>query len=143
MRRSGRTDHKRVIAIVLTAGALGGFMLSTSGDAAKTPTLSVTIRSGEGKVGPNSIAEGEVKCPGGYVATGGSVSLGANEPVYDGPSSSGRGWVGAAANFGSPETYSWAIDVVCARGRGVNVKVAKVNPRLKREAIEAAKERAR
>jgi hypothetical protein len=93
-------------------------------------------------VPPESIAEGTVRCPSGYVATGGSVSLGANDPVVDGVTANGRGWTGAAANFESfGQTYRFDVDVICARGTGVRVTTARVVTRatLKQEAREAAR----
>lgn len=79
-------------------------------------SLSTTIRTQSFEGLPESFAEGEVRCPDGMVAIGGSVSPGALIPVYDAPSEDGRGWEGAAYNSSTTTTFRMLVTVICTPG---------------------------
>ena len=66
---------------------------------------------------PQDFADGEVRCPDGMVATDGSVSPGALIPVFDAPSSDGRGWIGSAFNSDTTDTFRMDVFfVICTPG---------------------------
>jgi hypothetical protein len=81
-------------------------------------SLSTTIKSGVFSALPEDFADGEVRCPAGMTATGGSLSPGALIPVFDGPSSDGGGWVGSAYNVDTSSTFRMLIVVICTPGSG-------------------------
>ena len=59
-------------------------------------SLSTTVRSQDFAADGSGLARGEVRCPAGMVATGGTVSPGLLFTITDLPSSDGAGWVGEA-----------------------------------------------
>ncbi|HEX4805648.1 MAG TPA: hypothetical protein VFU94_07085 [Conexibacter sp.] len=79
-------------------------------------SLATTVLSQLFDVAPSSFGDAEVRCPGGMVATGGSLSSGALIPVFDAPSDDGGGWQATAYNTDSSTTYRMAITVVCTPG---------------------------
>lgn len=78
-------------------------------------SLTTTIRSAGVTVNANTIGRFELRCPDGMVALGGGVSPGANYVVLDGPSTDGKGWVGALQNVEATATRG-AIEVICTVG---------------------------
>jgi hypothetical protein len=78
-------------------------------------SLATTIRSQNFTADGAGSASGEVRCPDGMVAVGGSLSSGPNlYTVSDGPSGDGRGWVGEADfGFGGETMH---IAVICTPG---------------------------
>ena len=75
-------------------------------------SLSTTVRSQDFAASSN-FAEGEVRCPAGMVALGGTVSPGALFTVTDLPSSDGRGWVGEAVG---DDGDTMRVAVICTPG---------------------------
>jgi hypothetical protein len=61
-------------------------------------------------------ARGEVRCPDGMVATGGSVSTAPLVVIADLPSADGRGWTGEAVEFNGDTGSSMRIAVICTPG---------------------------
>jgi hypothetical protein len=84
-------------------------------------SLSTTVRSKDFPAPANDTVTGEVRCPDGMVATGGSVSPG--EPMYvvtDVPSADGRGWIGTARDISGTPGSLMHVVVICTPG-SVNV----------------------
>jgi hypothetical protein len=79
-------------------------------------SLSTRVLWGEFFAAPEDFADGEVRCPAGMVAIGGSVSLGGFVPVYDAPSDDGRGWVGVGYNPSTTDVFSIWVSVICTSG---------------------------
>jgi hypothetical protein len=80
-------------------------------------SLSTTVRSKDFPAAANDTVTGEVRCPDGMVATGGSVSPG--EPMYvvtDVPSTDGRGWVGTAHDISGTPGSLMHVVVICTPG---------------------------
>jgi hypothetical protein len=75
-------------------------------------SLSTTVRSADFTAVSNE-ARGEVRCPDGMVAVGGTVSPGDLFTITDLPSSDGRGWVGDAVG---PNGATMRIAVICTPG---------------------------
>jgi hypothetical protein len=98
------------------AGATGATGPTGAQGPAGPSSLSTTIRAGEFSAPPEDFADGEVRCPAGMIATGGSLSPGALIPVFDAPSADGGGWVGSAFNFDSSSSFRMLIVVVCTPG---------------------------
>ena len=108
-----------VVAIAALVAAVPGQGSHT------TPVLKVTDRLSPGKpVAPFSIGDVRVDCPRGYVATGGAVWEGANEPVLDGPTTNGRGWEASVFNHSDSTVYNSNVQVVCAKGTRLKVRTA-------------------
>jgi hypothetical protein len=77
-------------------------------------SLSTTVRSQDFTADGSGLARGEVRCPAGMVATGGTVSPGFDTfTITDLPSSDGAGWVGEAG--GNPGDRM-RIAVICTPG---------------------------
>jgi hypothetical protein len=77
-------------------------------------TTTVLTRSFPAAPGP---AEGEVRCPSGMVALGGSVSPGYLDVLVDRPSDDGRGWIGKAVdNTLTLDVKTMPVSVICAPG---------------------------
>src|SRR5215218_5401100 len=104
--------------------------------AAGPASLSTAIRSAQFSALPEDFADGEVRCPDGMVAIGGSLSPGALIPVFDAPSNDGRGWVGSAYNFDSSSIFRMLIVVVCTPGSAQFV--ASTNEHTDLTALKAA-----
>jgi hypothetical protein len=81
--------------------------------AAGPASLSTTVASQLFTADGSGEARGEVRCPSGMVAVGGSVSPGATFVTTDLPSGDGRGWIGDA--FGDPGDPI-KIAVICTPG---------------------------
>lgn len=97
------------------AGATGPAGPAGAQGPAGPSSLSTTVRSQNFPANGAGDASGEVRCPDGMVAVGGSVSPGVDLfTVTDRPSDDGRGWVGLAS-FGSPSD-TMRIDVICTPG---------------------------
>jgi hypothetical protein len=79
-------------------------------------SINTTVRTRDFSVTVASRASGEVRCPDGMVATGGSVSTRELYVLDDQPSSDGRGWVGATADFDGVTGGTMRIAVVCTPG---------------------------
>ncbi len=79
-------------------------------------SLSTTVRTKELFAPANDLASGEVRCPAGMVAIGGSVAPGALYTVVDLPSSDGRGWIGVAAEANGESGDSMLLAVICTPG---------------------------
>lgn len=79
-------------------------------------SLSTTVRSAVFAAPADDFADGEVRCPDGMVATGGSLSPGALVPVFDAPSADGRGWVGSALDVSGLDGFRMLLTVVCTPG---------------------------
>ena len=78
-------------------------------------SLSTTLRSADFTAPVSGTATGEVRCPDGMVATGGSVSPRALYTAIDQPSADGRGWTGAADDLdGTGGTMH--VVVICTPG---------------------------
>jgi hypothetical protein len=78
-------------------------------------SISTTVRSADFTSDGSGIARGEVRCPDGMVAVGGSVSQGADlYTVASGPSADGRGWTGDAEFGLGGETMR--VTVICTPG---------------------------
>jgi hypothetical protein len=78
--------------------------------------ISTVVRSQQFYAPPFDFAEGEVRCPDGMVALGGSLSPGGLSEAYDWPSADGRGWAGSALETGGFTTFSMLLSVICAPG---------------------------
>ena len=76
-------------------------------------SISTTVRSQDFTADGLGRARGEVRCPAGMVATGGTVSPGFLFTLTDLPSSDGAGWVGEA---GGDPGDSMRIAVICTPG---------------------------
>jgi hypothetical protein len=76
-------------------------------------SLSTTVRSEDFAADGTGTARGEVRCPAGMVATGGTVSPGFLFTITDLPSTDGAGWVGEAE--GNPGDRL-RIAVICTPG---------------------------
>jgi hypothetical protein len=79
-------------------------------------SLATSVITDEFFAPANDFAEGEVRCPAGMVAIGGSVSPGALYPVMDIPSQDGRGWFGVAVEVDGASDSSMLVSVICTRG---------------------------
>jgi len=79
-------------------------------------SLHTTIRTKEFFAPANDFAEGEVRCPAGQVAVGGTVAPGALYTVVDLPSSDGRGWIGSAFEGNGESGDSMLVSVICTPG---------------------------
>lgn len=78
------------------AGAAGPQGPAGAQGPAGPASVSTTLRSADFTAPASGTANGEVRCPEGMVAVGGSVSPRALYTAIDQPSADGRGWVGAA-----------------------------------------------
>ncbi|HEX7291353.1 MAG TPA: hypothetical protein VF250_09525 [Conexibacter sp.] len=79
-------------------------------------SLSTTVRFGSFTAPANDFADGEVRCPAGMVAVGGSVSPGVLIPVIDGPSVDGSGWVGSAIDITGDPGNRMLVSAICTPG---------------------------
>lgn len=78
--------------------------------------IGTVVRSQQFLAPPYDFAEGEVRCPDGMVALGGSLSPGGLSEAYDWPSADGRGWAGSALETDGFTTFSMVLSVICAPG---------------------------
>ena len=76
-------------------------------------SLSTTVRSQNFAADGSGLARGEVRCPAGMVATGGTVSPGFLFTITDLPSTDGAGWIGEA---GGDPGDRMRIAVICTPG---------------------------
>lgn len=79
-------------------------------------SLSTTVRTKDVVAPPFGVATGEVRCPDGMVALGGSASPGPLFVITDLPSGDGRGWTGSAGEFNGDSGTSMRLAVICAPG---------------------------
>lgn len=116
----------RVVVCSAAAAVTVAIASAAIGDA-RAPVLFVTSRlSADVNAPPFDFARPSVRCPRGYVATGGSAWPGANDTVYDTPDSDMRGWSGSFFNNSTTTAYPSQVEVVCAKGNtnGLSVKAA-------------------
>jgi hypothetical protein len=99
--------------------------------------ISTSVRTGFFDALPEGFADGEVRCPAGMTAIGGSVSTGGLVPVYDAPSIDGGGWVGSAYNPDPSETFSILVVAICAPG-SAQVQTNSVHAQAKLKAAALA-----
>ncbi|MGN6189826.1 MAG: hypothetical protein ACTHOE_13095 [Conexibacter sp.] len=78
-------------------------------------SLSTTLRSADFTAPVHGTASGEVRCPDGMVAVGGSVSPQALYTAIDQPSTDGHGWVGAADDLDGTGGREHVV-VICTTG---------------------------
>jgi hypothetical protein len=97
-------------------GPQGGQGAAGTPGAPGPASIATTVRSQQFVAPPNDFADGEVRCPNGMVAVGGSVSPGALAPVFDAPSPDGRGWVGSAFELAGDSGSSMLVFVICTPG---------------------------
>src|SRR5215218_69280 len=134
--RAARRGLKGNIGPTGPQGAPGPTGPAGAPGAAGPASLSTAIRSAQFSALPEDFADGEVRCPDGMVAIGGSLSPGALIPVFDAPSNDGRGWVGSAYNFDSSSSFRMLIVVVCTPGSAQFV--ASTNEHTDLTALKAA-----
>lgn len=80
-------------------------------------SIGTTVRTQDFAAPAFGTARGEVRCPDGMVAVGGSVSPGESTFVItDLPSTDGRGWTGSAGDFTGNPGNTMRIAVICTPG---------------------------
>jgi hypothetical protein len=124
------------------AGAAGAQGPTGPQGPAGPSSLATFTRTQEFVAPANDFAEGEVRCPAGMVATGGSVSVGALEPVFDAPSGDGRGWIGSAFDSSGLGGFRMLVTVICTPGSASPFAVAGAHatPDALKAAFQAARD---
>jgi len=79
-------------------------------------SLSTTVRTQDFVAPPNGTATGEVRCPDGMVAVGGSASSRLLFVWFSELSADGRGWTAAADEFDGSSSSTMHVAVICTPG---------------------------
>lgn len=119
---------KKQLMVVLAACSLLVLGVAQLADGARRgPTVVQVTRHKAGpEVAPFDFSRATVRCPRGYIVTGGSASPGATETTFEAPSSNGKAWVVSAFNPGPTGNYGVHASAVCVKGaRGLRVKAAR------------------
>lgn len=135
LRDLSRAAKRALAGRVGPAGAQGPAGPQGAAGPAGPNSIATTVRSASFAAPADDFADGEVRCPAGMVATGGSLSPGALVEAFDGPSTDGRGWVGSALDVSGIDGFRMLLTVVCTPGNPQAAAVT-VGPGL-REALKA------